>query len=100
LSESFFMTPDEQLNEWRIAARAAFAAEKVVSDAFVSYFSNKGAAPTRAQLDEAARRREIASDLFHVVMGRSRTPRTPDPRARLPDKGASTGDAGHGPAPV
>lgn len=94
------MTPEEQLNEWRIAARAAFAAEKVVSDAFVSYFNNKGAAPTRAQLDEAARRREIASDLFNVVMGRSRTPRTPESRARLSDKGGLPGDAGHGPAPV
>ena len=94
------MTPEDHLNEWRIAARAAFAAEKVVSDAFVSYFSNKGAAPTRAQLDEAARRREIASDLFQIVMGRSRTPRTPDSKTRMSDKGASTGDASYPPAPV
>jgi hypothetical protein len=94
------MTPEEQLNEWRTAAKAAFAAEKVVSDAFISYFSNKGAAPTRAQLDEAARRREVASDLFHVVMGKSRMPRTPDQRVRVSDKGGSPGDAGYPPAPV
>ena len=94
------MTPEEQLNEWRIAAKAAFLAEKVVSDAFVSYFSNKGAAPTRAQLDEAARRREIASDLFNVVMGRSRMTRTPDARTRLSDKAALPGDSGHPPAPA
>jgi hypothetical protein len=92
------MTPEEQLNEWRNAARAAFSAEKIVSDAFISYFSNKGAAPTRAQLDEAARRRKIASDLFQIVMGRSRMPRMPDPRARLPEK--LPGDAGQGPAPA
>jgi len=94
------MTPEEQLNEWRTAAKAAFVAEKVVSDAFVSYFSNKGAAPTRAQLDEAARRREVASHLFNVVMGRSRIPRTPDPRARLQEKGGLPSDAGPGPAPL
>ena len=92
------MTPEEQLDAWHVAAKAAFAAEKVVSDAFVSYFNNKGAAPTRAQLDEAARRREIASDLLRVVMGRH-PPRTPDQRARLSNKGASPGDAGP-PAPV
>jgi hypothetical protein len=94
------MTPEEQLSAWRIAAKAAFAAEKVVSDAFVSYFNNKGAAPTRAQLDEAARRREVASELFDIVMGRNRMPRTADPRARLPDKGASQSDAGQPPAPL
>jgi hypothetical protein len=64
------MTPEEMLlNEWRVAAKAAFAAEKAVSDAFVSYFSNKGLPPTQDQLKEAARRRGIANDLFHVVMG-------------------------------
>ena len=82
------MTPEDQLNEWRIAAKAAFAAEKVVSDAFVSYFSNKGAAPTKAQLDEAARRREIASDLFQIVMGRGRVART---RARAAWDGRTCG---------
>jgi len=96
------MTPEEQLNEWRTAAKAAFTAEKVVSDAFVNYFSNKGAAPTRAQLDEAARRREVASHLFQIVMGRSRAPRAPDVKPRLADKGnlPLPGEAGHGPAPV
>lgn len=64
------MTPEELLlSEWRIAAKAAFAAEKTVSDAFVCYFSNKGSPPTQEQLKEAARRRDIANDLFHVVMG-------------------------------
>lgn len=64
------MTPEAMLlNEWRVAARAASTAEKAVSEAFIRYFNNKGEAPTQDQLDDAARRRAVANDLFLLVIG-------------------------------
>lgn len=55
-------------NEWRAAARAAAAAERAVSEAFMLYFNGKGDAPTAQQVEEAKRRRAIADDLFSVAI--------------------------------
>lgn len=51
-------------NEWRAASRAAAAAERMVSEAFMQYFNGKGDPPTEAQVQEAKRRRGVADDLF------------------------------------
>lgn len=55
-------------NEWRAAARAAAAAERAVSEAFMLYFNGKGDAPTAQQVEEAKRRRAVADDLFSVAI--------------------------------
>lgn len=51
-------------NAWRAASRAAAAAERMVSEAFMQYFNGKGDLPTQAQVQEAKRRRGVADDLF------------------------------------
>jgi hypothetical protein len=51
-------------NEWRAASRAAAAAERMVSEAFMLYFNGKGDPPTDDQVREAKRRRGVADDLF------------------------------------
>jgi hypothetical protein len=55
-------------NEWRAAARAASAAERAVSRAFMLYFNDKGPAPSERQVEEAKRSRAVADDLFGVAI--------------------------------
>jgi hypothetical protein len=63
------MTPEQLLlNEWRIAAKAAAAAERLVAEAYVRYFTNKGNEPSQADKDEAERKRQIADDLYLIVI--------------------------------
>ncbi|MFC5496820.1 hypothetical protein ACFPOE_04675 [Caenimonas terrae] len=54
-------------NEWRVAARAASAAERAVSEAFMLFFNGKGPAPSEEQVELAKRSRELADDLFNVA---------------------------------
>jgi hypothetical protein len=64
------MTPEELLlSEWRTAARAAAAAERLTSDMFIRYFTNRGEAPSQAQRDAAAAKRQLADDLYLIVIG-------------------------------
>lgn len=64
-------TPDVNVlffNEWRAASRAAAAAERIVSEAFMQYFNGQGNPPTEEQVEEARHRRGIADDLFALSM--------------------------------
>jgi hypothetical protein len=64
--------PDEGqfFGEWRAASRAASAAERAVTDAFMRYFNNRGPLPPKEQIEDAKRRRAVADDLLMVAMGR------------------------------
>ncbi|ROZ66747.1 hypothetical protein [Ramlibacter sp. WS9] len=63
------MTPEQLLlNEWRIAAKAAAAAERLVAEAYLRYFNNRGSEPSLADKDEAERKRQIADDLYLIVI--------------------------------
>lgn len=55
-------------NEWRAASRAASAAERIVSEAFMLYFNGKGQPPSGEQIHEARRRRTVADDLFSLAI--------------------------------
>lgn len=55
--------------EWRIAARAAATAERVVSNSYRRFFQGMGGPPTPAEIAEAKRKRDLADDLFIVAMG-------------------------------
>ncbi|MDB5946119.1 MAG: hypothetical protein JWQ33_1145 [Ramlibacter sp.] len=55
-------------NEWRVASRAASAAERAVSEAFMLYFNGRGEPPAPEQLSDARRRRAVADDLFGLAM--------------------------------
>jgi hypothetical protein len=55
-------------NEWRAASKAASAAERVVSEAFMLYFNGKGRAPTPELIAQARQSRLVADDLFAVAM--------------------------------
>lgn len=59
-------------NEWRAAARAASAAERLVSYAYMEYLSGKGDPPSAQQVEEAKRKRALADDLFSVALRRWR----------------------------
>ena len=59
-------------NEWRAAARAASAAERAVSQAYVLYLSGQGDPPTATQIQEARDRRALADDLFSVALDKWR----------------------------
>ncbi len=59
-------------NEWRAAARAASAAERAVSQAYLLYFDGKGDPPTPGLVQEAKHRRALADDLFVVALRRWR----------------------------
>jgi hypothetical protein len=56
--------------EWRVAARAASAAERSISNAYRRFFQGVGAPPSAEELAAAKRKRELADDLFIVAMGR------------------------------
>jgi hypothetical protein len=56
--------------EWRVAARAAAAAERAVSNAYRRFFQGLGEPPTAEEIAAAKRKRELADDLFIVAMGR------------------------------
>jgi hypothetical protein len=64
--------PDEGqfFGEWRAASRAASAAERAVTDAFMRYFNHRGPLPPKEQIEDAKRRRAVADDLLMVAMGR------------------------------
>ena len=63
------MTPEQLLlNEWRMAAKAAAAAERLVAEAYLRYFNNRGSEPSQADKDEAERKRQIADDLYRIVI--------------------------------
>ena len=63
------MTPEQLLlNEWRIAAKAAAAAERLVAEAYIRYFKNKGSEPSQADKDDAERKRQTADDLYRIVI--------------------------------
>jgi hypothetical protein len=59
-------------NEWRAAARAASAAERLVSQAYLLYFAGKGDPPTPKLFDDARYKRAVADDLFSVALRRWR----------------------------
>jgi hypothetical protein len=63
------LTPEELLlNEWRLAAKAAAAAERVVAEAYLRYLTNRGSEPSQADCEDAARKRRIAEDLYLIVI--------------------------------
>ena len=63
------MTPEQLLlNEWRIAAKAAAAAEQLLAKAYLRYFTNRGSEPSQADKDDAERKRRIADDLYRIVI--------------------------------
>ena len=55
-------------NEWRAAARAASAAERAVTQAYLLYCSGKGEMPSAAQIEDAKHKRGVANDLFSVAL--------------------------------
>jgi hypothetical protein len=55
-------------NEWRVASRAASAAERAVTLAYLAYCSGKGQPPTPEQVEESKRKRAMADDLFSVAL--------------------------------
>ena len=55
-------------NEWRAASRAASAAERAVTLAYLAYCAGNGEAPTQQQVDESKRKRAMADDLFGVAL--------------------------------
>ena len=59
-------------NEWRVAARAASAAERAISLAYIEYLNGRGAPPSAQQLEEAKRKRAVADDLFSIALGKWR----------------------------
>jgi hypothetical protein len=59
-------------NEWRAAARAASAAERAVSQAYLLYMSGKGEMPSAQLIADSKRKRDVADDLFKVALGRWR----------------------------
>ena len=59
-------------NEWRTAARAASAAERTVSQAYLLYISGKGEPPAAKQVEDAKRKRGVADDLFKVALSQWR----------------------------
>jgi hypothetical protein len=63
------MTPEQLLlNEWRIAAKAASAAEQLLAEAYLRYFTNRGSEPSQGDKEVAARKRRIADDLYLIVI--------------------------------
>lgn len=63
--------------EWRVAARAASAAERAVSDAYRRFFQGVGDPPATDKIADAKRMRETADDLFIVAMGQMTSERKP-----------------------
>ena len=63
--------------EWRVASRAASAAERAVSDAYRRFFQGLGEPPTRGEIAEAKRKRDLADDLFITAMGHFQSGRKP-----------------------
>ncbi|MFC5496819.1 hypothetical protein ACFPOE_04670 [Caenimonas terrae] len=59
-------------NEWRVAARAASAAERAVTHAYMLYLGGHGEPPTAQLIDAAKRKRALADDLFSVALERWR----------------------------
>jgi hypothetical protein len=55
-------------NEWRAAARAASAAERAVSQAYMLYLSGKGDPPSVEQIAQSKHKRALADDLFSVAL--------------------------------
>ena len=75
------MSPEELLiSEWRAAARAAAAAERLVSEAFIRYFNNRGDPPSQAERDEALEKRRTADDLYLIAIGGRAPPGHPGRR--------------------
>ena len=69
------MTPEQLLlYEWRIAAKAAAAAEQLVAEAYLRYFTNRGSEPSQADKADAERKRQIADDLYLIVIKGHRAP--------------------------
>ncbi len=63
--------------EWRVAARAATAAERAVSNAYRRFFQGVGEPPTIESIAAAKRKRDLADDLFIVAMGHFQVERKP-----------------------
>jgi GAF domain-containing protein len=63
--------PGIYFQEWRIADRAASAAEKAISRASLAAIEGTGSAPTAAMVAAAARLRQLADDLYRVAMTES-----------------------------
>jgi hypothetical protein len=59
-------------NEWRVASRAASAAERAVTLAYLAYCAGKGQPPTQEQIDDSRQKRAVADDLFSVALRRWR----------------------------
>ena len=58
----------EFFQEWRVADRAASAAERLVVAASLAAISEKGVPPSPPEIAYAKRLRAIANDLFAVSM--------------------------------
>jgi putative methionine-R-sulfoxide reductase with GAF domain len=57
--------------EWRIADRAASAADKALLRASMAAIEGSGSAPTTVMVEAAARLRQLADDLYRVAMAES-----------------------------
>jgi hypothetical protein len=65
------MTHDPHFfDEWRAADKAASAAERDVSDAFMRHFNGAGEAPSTDKIIAAKTRRAVADGLLAVAMDR------------------------------
>jgi hypothetical protein len=63
--------------EWRVASRAASAAERAVSNAYRRFFQGLGELPTSGEIAEAKRKRDLADDLFVAAMRHFQSERKP-----------------------
>jgi len=65
------MTTDPHyFDEWRAADKAAAAAEREVSEAFMRHFNGAGDPPSTDKIIAAKTRRAVADELLAVAMSR------------------------------